>query len=99
MEDLCDVVRARCYLDLPGKDGSTPREHYEQAKKEIENDPEVPLCVQHVWDWFLDLAGSEEITYVELRAWVDMTGNLPNPMEIDMLRAMFRTRQEALSGG
>ncbi len=91
-------MRARCYLDIPGKDGVTPRQHYAQAKIEVENDPEIPLCGEHVWGWFLDLAVCEEITYVELRAWVDMTGNAPTPMEVDMLRAMFQARNEALSG-
>ncbi len=91
-------MRVRCYLDVPGKDGLTPREHYEQARLVIDDDPDVPSCVQHVWDWFIDLAACENISYVELRAWVDMTGNLPSPMEVDMLKAMFRTRNEVLNG-
>ncbi len=90
-------MRARCYLDIPGKDGITPRDHYEQAKIDVEDDPDVPMCVEHVWSWFLDLTMGEDMSYSELRAWVDMTGNAPTPMEVDMLRAMFRARQESLS--
>lgn len=58
--------------------------------------PEVPECVQHVWNWFAQLArqrqggfsGPEPITWRDIAAWRDLTGTLITDTEVEMLVAM-----------
>lgn len=63
--------------------------------RQVVDEPDIPVCVEHVWRWFIDLASSESVSYTEIRAWSELTGNNPSPAEINMLRLMCRVRQEA----
>ena len=40
-----------------------------------------------------------ELTYAEIKSWAELTGQCPSTLEIAALRAMSRTRLEAIADG
>ena len=60
--------------------------------------PRMPRQAQHVWEWFLELNaartgngfGPNPITFQELKAWADLTGRNPKPMEVHWLKTLDR---------
>ncbi len=61
---------------------------------------EIPPDLKHIVDWWMDLrAGVSEISYQEMAAWAQMTGNDPSGFELDAIRAIdagFRARQHEI---
>ena len=59
---------------------------------------ELPYELHYLWSWFNDLSSSRgyaefgplPLTYQELRAWADMTMNIPTAWEIDVIRNIDR---------
>ena len=55
--------------------------------------PPFPDDLDHLWRWFLDLSrgrraggfGPANLAWADLRAWADLTGNRPEPWELDAL--------------
>ncbi len=92
-------------FDIRGEDGSTKREHLHVAANashrvpvELQDQPELPESAVHVWDWFLDLnsgrtasmAGLNAISYLEIQAWADMTGEQLARWEVVAIKALDR---------
>lgn len=68
------------------------------GKRDKLKGPKMPRQAQHVWEWFLELAaartgngfGPNPISFSELKAWADLTGRNPKPLEIQWLKALDR---------
>lgn len=100
-------------LSATQSDGSMMREHYESLKKrygvvpdEVKNlIPAMPRRFIQEWRWFLELNDTrqngmsiERITHVEMKAFFDLKGIDPEPLEVEIIK-MFdaiavRTMQE-----
>lgn len=55
--------------------------------------PDLPEAAAHVLHWYYDLAGTRTIgmalnpiSYTEIQAWCNMTGNRPAPWEVLAIR-------------
>ena len=80
------------------------REHLEQVWKSTGRKPEgldpppFPDVVNHVWAWFIELhnarpqtgMGVSPITYSEISAWSSLTGVIPNPWEVGVIKSIDR---------
>lgn len=83
----------------PQADGRTLREHLEAVAEATGTVParladhgEMPQTYAHVWGWFRDLSrrrsagwASNPISWVELRAWSELTGIQPDRVELALL--------------
>jgi hypothetical protein len=58
---------------------------------------ELPYCVIYLWQWFLEVAGGRNytdmgsplpISYVELKAWTELTKTEPSVWEISAIKAI-----------
>ena len=82
--------------------GATAREHLEAVErrtghrsKELD-EAEIPKEATHVWQWFLELHsarggngfGANPISYTEMAAWSEITGNRPRQHEWMALRML-----------
>lgn len=92
-------------FDMKGKDGSTKRDHLKivanatgKVPVELQYQPELPESAAYVWDWFLDLnsgrtasmAGLNAISYLEIQAWADITGEQLARWEVVAIKALDR---------
>lgn len=67
-----------------------------KALSELPEEPEIPECAMHIWEWFWTLhsrrqSGFESpqpLTYSEINAWVTLTRTPVFPQEIDALIQM-----------
>lgn len=58
--------------------------------------PDLPAAGEHVWEWFADLSaargssgfGPAPITYSEIAAWAQLTGETPLPWEVKAIKAL-----------
>ena len=63
--------------------------------KELENLPEIPLCFQYVFNWFLQLSERRQnsgfsfqpIPYSEIKAFFDLRQEMPQQWEFDLILA------------
>ena len=63
--------------------------------KELENLPEIPLCFEYVFNWFLQLSERRQnsgfsfqpISYSEIKAFFDLRQETPQQWEIDLILA------------
>ena len=77
---------------------STPKDSlpYQDAKKMLEAEPEIPHCLQHIWGWFWELHqargagfnGPLPLSYTEIQAWIDVKGIKIWPCEIGVIKEM-----------
>lgn len=66
--------------------------------------PRIPRAVWHVWEWFLELDRARpsggmdpgRITFSEIKAWSELTGNKPRPHEIAMIRRLDDLRLKSM---
>lgn len=63
-----------------------------QTPPELEGLPDLPECATHVWRWFMQLSGQRTcgmalnpITWPEIDAWANRTGNNPCQWELDAI--------------
>lgn len=56
---------------------------------------ELPLGYGHLWEWFQQLSRTRSvafavgaISYTEIAAWAQLTGNHPTPFEVTILTDM-----------
>lgn len=89
-------------LDCQRKDGSTLRQNLQQAErstgKALIDEPDIPFCTAHVWEWFWQLNDSRPegfsnagpLSFSEIAAWAGLTGSAPRPWEVEALKAMDR---------
>ncbi len=93
-------------MDLPGRDGTSLRKHLEQVLKHTKKrpaelvEPVVPRQAAHIWGWFWDLdpsrdAGNGAISFAEIAAWRDLTGEIIRPWEVRALKVMDAERRAA----
>jgi hypothetical protein len=79
---------------------STPADSapHQNAVATLDNEPEIPEAIEHVWDWFWELhrtrgsgmGGPEPITYLEIQAWNNLTENNIRDIEVEFLKLMDR---------
>lgn len=89
-------------LDIPQEDGSRLRDHAASISKATGSTPEeyrslqLPETMAHCWHWFLTLNrtrasngfGQNPISYTEIVAWSQLTGVVPQPLEIQAIMAL-----------
>lgn len=48
------------------------------------NAPVLPGGAEYLWEWFVTLTrgSAGEVTYSEIKAWSELTGNIPTPDEV-----------------
>lgn len=95
-------------MDMPDDNGSTKRENflqvleqaeegtemYESALDALENGPEIPLCIEHIWEWFWQIhkgrssgmSGPNPLTWSDLYAWASLTGLQVRPIEFEIIK-------------
>jgi len=97
--------------------GNKVRDHLEivrRVKGELPGDledEELPLCIEHVWNWFMQLHnargssgfGPSPILYSEIESWIKLTGASPTRWEIEAIKSldasfMDFTAKEATKG-
>jgi hypothetical protein len=74
----------------------TRLEYNQQAGAETPEQPEIPACGQHVWDWWWELNARRApgfdstvpLSYTEICSWLVLTRRLVTPEEIGWLIAM-----------
>lgn len=72
---------------------------------DIPEPPECPECVEHVAQWFYELSrrrapamsGVAPIQYRDIQAWIELTGTLVIPEEVEMILAMDDAYREAIA--
>lgn len=62
----------------------------------------MPQIVEHIWRWFWSLSakrhsGPESISFAEIDAWALLTGETPNPNEVQMLMSMDSAWMNAMN--
>lgn len=91
-------------MDTPDDQGYTQRSTLEQvinstspdspahlsAKARLEEEPEIPHCLRHIWDWFWDLNASRHevspLSYQEIKAWSELTYTCIRAEEVTILK-------------
>lgn len=91
-------------MDMPNEQGTTQRQSLQQvlnstsqdsaphlsAKAQLDEEPEMPYCLKHVWNWFWELNSGrndiEPLSYSEIKAWNDMKNAYIRPDEIDIIK-------------
>jgi hypothetical protein len=96
VELTCDLIREQVELDTPKPDGSTQRQHLEQAqrmtKKRIERlEPKtIPGQCQSIYRIFTELsrtrAGMKPICFQEIKAYCDLTGYKLSQRELETIQ-------------
>jgi hypothetical protein len=90
-------VRARTRLLLPpkgSKDNRSQREYLEEFERRTGkrskrlDEPVVPREISHIWRAFWALYQGEPLSFLELRAWSELTGASLTPWEAETLRMM-----------
>lgn len=99
---MIEYGRREFTLDSSQSDGSSLRQHAKvisaatgQVPEEYQSLP-CPVIFYHVWGWFMELSrtrgssgfGPNPISYNEIKSWSDLTGVLPNNMEIQGIMAL-----------
>lgn len=83
-------------LDRPDKNGTAARAHLEQVERatgirpEGLDGPPMPLEAAHVFGWFAECSmgrgGNKALTYVDIKAFCDLTGTVMWPEEVRLLK-------------
>ena len=101
---LCAAVEARIRLDRPREDGTTLREHLVSYWRQTDEypdelyEPTIPPPAEFVWIWFWELdsarvsngMGPARLSFLEIKAWAELTENDPQPWEVAALMRMDR---------
>ena len=67
---------------------------YKSAKAQLDAEPEIPFCLQHIWQWFWELHqtraqgmdGPMPITFEEIQSWNFLKGIGITDLETDILK-------------
>ena len=61
--------------------------------------PEIPLPLQHVWEWFWDVVSGkgEDGWWTSLQAWSAMTGVVPSLWESRLMGKLHEAYNKAVS--
>lgn len=71
-------------------------EIYESALSQLEESPEIPFYLEHIWGWFWQIhrgrshgmAGPNPITWENILAWRDLLEIQIRPIEIEIINEM-----------
>lgn len=71
-------------------------EMYESALCQLEESPEIPFYLEHIWAWFWQIhrgrshgmAGPNPITWENILAWRDLLEIQIRPIEIEIINEM-----------
>lgn len=95
-------------MDMPDDSGSSRREHlmqvlentpedselYYSTVAQIEEIPEIPFYIEHVWNWFWQIhqgrtdgmSGPNPLTWHDLYAWQNVLQIQVRPFEFELIR-------------
>lgn len=111
LESLFAYAEKRLELEKPQKDGTPLRVHLEKIEektgktpKEMEL-PEFPDAAENAWDSWQELSesrppgfsGPSAITYLEIEAYIRMTGTTLTYWEVDAIKMIDRIYRRVLS--
>lgn len=94
-------------MDMPDKNGITKRQNlmqvlqsapedsetYESAVTELDEHPEIPFYIEHVWNWYWQIrkgnpggmGGPSPITWQNIKSWRDLLEIQIRPIEVEIL--------------
>jgi len=91
-------------MDVPDKQGFTQRSTLQQvlnstpsdssshitAKAQLDNEPPIPYCLEHIWHWFWELNSARNetspISYNEIKAWSELKDTEIRRSEVTILK-------------
>ncbi|QOI69761.1 tape measure chaperone [Acinetobacter phage DMU1] len=106
LDELFESCRRTFELEKVPKGSKTSiRKHLEQVKKQTGNTPQQlrdlpppPEELDHILDWYYQVAGTSRLTWVELQAWSDITKTLLKPYEAEAIMAIDRIYWSVING-
>lgn len=69
---------------------------YQQAYEKLASIQEIPACLEHIWQWFWQLHSTRQsgmngplpLSYQEIKAWLELTGQAIYSSEIQIIRQL-----------
>ncbi|WP_434801436.1 phage tail assembly chaperone [Spartinivicinus marinus] len=58
--------------------------------KELAEQPECPEALNYIWQWWLEVRGSDPLTFTELYHWSQLTHKHLRAWEVDLIRSLDR---------
>lgn len=110
---MCDWAEHQFKLNKPDKDGVTEREHLEQVERQIgrrlealEPPTSFPMLLEHVWSAYCRLnnrrpsgfSGPDRMTPTLVKDWMEVTGELLTPWEVDLIFRLDDKFMECING-
>ena len=106
---LVEYAEWQFELGRVDENGISLKKHLEQIYKSTKVKPEqleapaFPESVRHVWQWFTELhearprtgMGVSPLLFSEIQAWSAMTGSVPTPWELGVIKSIDRAYMAA----
>lgn len=95
-------------MDMPDDSGSTKRdslmqilqtaeegtEMYDSALAQIEESPEIPFYLEHIWQWFWQIhrgrtygmSGPNPLTWTDIESWSNILQTEVRPIEVEIIK-------------
>lgn len=95
-------------MDMPDDSGSTRRdslmqilnhapegsEMYDSALAQLEDAPEIPFYLEHIWTWFWQvhrgrtygMSGPSPLTWPDIQSWTTLLQTNIRPIEVEILK-------------
>ena len=78
---------------------------YETAMEQLENVPEIPFYLTHIWDWFWQIhkgrsygmSGPNPLTWPDIEAWRNILNIQIRPLEVELIKEIDSTYLEYLA--
>ena len=98
-----EYARHEAIMNMPDKDGLPARETYKEAARkgspvaiEMLEGKEYPVDLMYLYEWSIGLVGRSGVnqtglnplSYSEIESWSRVTGNRPDPEEVEALIAL-----------
>ena len=107
-----DYARHEYRLNKRESDGQSLRDHLEAVERQTGirpeelDGPDFPSLMSYVWSAFLSLSSSRNpalsgvapITYEQIKAWTQVTGNPLSPREVDAIKRLDYIFMEEMNG-
>ena len=106
-------------MDMPDDSGTTRRDSlmqvlqtapensgmYEAALSSLEEAPEIPFYLTHVWDWFWQIhkgrtygmSGPNPLTWTDIESWRNILDIQINPLEVELIKEIDSAYLEYLA--
>jgi len=95
---LVEFAQSEFKLSERKKDGLSVREHLTSVWKVTGRKPKelellyLPSSLNRIWNWFCELSGGRQgmnpISWAEIKAWSDLTGNKPDNWQLSTIKAV-----------